>query len=245
MGFEYAMLTDTGRVRSHNEDAVIIAKNHSGEYLMVVCDGMGGHTGGEIASSIATEFIKERFSAISTVGNKADAINFLKDMVSEANFKLYKYTKEHPESTGMGTTLVLALITKEFLLFGNIGDSSGFVFNNGKLHKMTTDHTLVNLLVKSGQITEEEAKNHPKKNVLLRALGAENTIEMDIIDVERDVDGILLCSDGLTNMLDNDLITHVLEMEIPIDEITKKLIIKGNNRGGNDNITVCYARQVK
>ena len=242
---EYSILTDTGKVRNHNEDSVIVAKNMNGEYLMVVCDGMGGHTNGEVASSIATEFIKNRFSEISSVGNKQDAINFIKDLVSEANVKIYKYTLEHPESVGMGTTLVLVLVTKEFLLFGNIGDSSGFVYKNKKLHKITVDHTLVNLLLRSGRITEKEALEHPKKNVLLKALGAQNSIEMDIFDVERDVDGVLLCSDGLTNLLDNDHIARVITSTENVEDITRKLIVKCNNRGGNDNITVAYMRMVK
>ena len=147
---EYSYLTDPGKIRDHNEDSVTIVKNKSGEILMAVADGMGGHKGGEIASSIAIGSIGKRFMAISSVGNKEDAINFIKEIVSEANIFLYKYTTENPESMGMGTTIVLALLTKDFLLFGNIGDSSGFVFKDGKMYKITSDHTLVNLLVKSG-----------------------------------------------------------------------------------------------
>ena len=140
----------------------------------------------------------------------------------------------------MGTTIVTALLTKEYLLFGNIGDSSGFVIKNNELHKITNDHTLVNLLVKSGEITEEEAKDHPRKNVLMKALGATTTVEMDVFDVETDVDGILLCSDGLTNMLDNDQIIKVLESDLTIQEKLNKLVIKCNNRGGGDNISIAY-----
>lgn len=240
---EYAYLTDPGKVRDHNEDSVIITKNHNDEILLAVADGMGGHCGGEIASSIAISHIGKRFSDTSSVGTKEDAISFIKEMVSEANVLLYKYTSEHEESAGMGTTIVLAILTKDFLLFGNIGDSSGYVLRNNKLYKVTTDHTLVSLLVKSGELTEEEAKNHPRKNVLMRALGATNTVEMDIIDVERDIDGILLCSDGLTNMLDDDQITKaLLDEDISIDERLKKLVVKCNNRGGTDNISIAYLK---
>lgn len=140
----------------------------------------------------------------------------------------------------MGTTLVLSVLTRDFLLFGNIGDSSGYVLRNEKLHKITTDHTLVNLLVKSGELTEEEAKDHPRKNVLMRALGATTKVEMDIFDVETDVDGIMLCSDGLTNMLDDEQIAKVLSEKNSIDDRLNKLIIKSNNRGGTDNISVTY-----
>ena len=241
---EYAYLTDTGKVRDHNEDSVTIVKNNNGEILMAVADGMGGHQAGEVASSIAISHIGKRFSEISSLGTKEEAISWIKDVVSEANVLIYEYTQEHPESMGMGTTLVTSLITNDYLLFGNIGDSSGFVLKNEKLHKITTDHTLVNLLVKSGELTEEEAKDHPRKNVLMKALGATNTVEMDVFDVETDVDGVLLCSDGLTNMLDFDQICKVLLEDLTIEEKLQKLIYKSNNRGGNDNISVAYLTKV-
>ncbi len=237
---EYSYLTDPGKVRDHNEDSVTVIKNSSGEILLAVADGMGGHRGGEIASSIAISHIGKRFMEISSLGNKEDAINWIKDVVSEANVQIYKYTNENPESAGMGTTLVLAVLTNQFLLFGNIGDSSGYVFKNERIHKITTDHTLVNLLVKSGELTEEEAKDHPRKNVLMRALGATTKVEMDIFDVERDVDGVMLCSDGLTNMLDDEQISKVLCEKTSVEEKLTKLIIKSNNRGGTDNISIAY-----
>ncbi len=140
----------------------------------------------------------------------------------------------------MGTTLVVALVTKEYVLFGNIGDSSGFVIKNDKLHKVTYDHTLVNLLLKAGELTEEEAKDHPKKNVLMKALGANNPIDIDIFDCDMDIDSILVCSDGLTTMLDNDQIEKVLLSDIDIEDKVIKLIRKSNNRGGSDNISVAY-----
>ncbi len=240
---EYSYLTDPGKVRDHNEDSVTIVKNSSGEILMAVADGMGGHKGGEIASSIAITNIGKRFMATSTVGNKEDAIAFIKEIVSEANMMLYKYTTDNPDSAGMGTTIVLALLTKDFLLFGNIGDSSGFVIKDNKLYKITTDHTLVNLLVKSGELSLEEAKNHPRKNVLMRALGANMNVEMDVFDVETDVDGIFLCSDGLTNMLEPEQVEKVLDSDLSIDEKLQKLIVKCNNRGGTDNISVAYLKK--
>ena len=176
---KYSYITDPGKVRERNEDSVNIVENASGEILMAVADGMGGHKDGEVASSIALNHIATRFKSISSVGNKEDAINWIREIVKEANALIYKYVAEHKESAGMGTTMVLAILTKDFLLIGNIGDSSGYVIKNKKLHKVTVDHTLVNLLVKSGEITEEDAKNHPKKNVLMRALGASPDVEMD------------------------------------------------------------------
>lgn len=240
---EFSYLTDPGQVRDHNEDSVTIVKNETGEILMAVADGMGGHKGGEIASSIAITHIGKRFIDTSSVGNKEDAINFLKEIVSEANMLIYKYTENNPESSGMGTTIVMALITKEFLLFGNIGDSSGFVIKNKKIYKITNDHTLVNLLVASGELTKEQAQHHPRKNVLMRALGASISVEMDVFDVETDIDGILLCSDGLTNMLDETSIETVLDSDMDIDSKTQKLINKANNRGGTDNISVAYLQK--
>ena len=235
---KYNYLTDPGKIRERNEDSVTIVENESGEVLMCVADGMGGHKAGEVASSIAINHISERFKAITSVGNKDDAISWIQSTVSEANMEIFKYVSEHPESAGMGTTVVMALLTTKFLLFGNIGDSSGYVIKNNKLHKVTIDHTLVNLLVKSGELTAEEAKEHPRKNVLMRALGATPTVDIDIFNVELGVDGIMLCSDGLTNMLNDIQITKVLNSDISVEEKLKKLIFKSNNRGGNDNISV-------
>ena len=179
-------ITDSGRVRSHNEDSVTIVKNTSSEHLMIVADGMGGHRAGEIASSMV----------VTQIG---------------------------------------------FLMFVNIGDSSGFVFKNGKLKKITNDHTLVNFLVETGDLSEREAKNHPKRNVLMRALGAADTCEFDIFDVETDVDAIMLSSDGLTNMLTQEQIEKVLnEEDISVEDTLIKLVKKCNVRGGQDNISIAY-----
>lgn len=237
---DYFYLTDSGKVRSHNEDSVIVVKNASSEYLLAVADGMGGHRGGEIASSIAISHVGKRFTEMGSIGTKEDAIRWISESSKEANALIYKYTNEHPESTGMGTTLVIAIMTNNFLLFGNIGDSSGYIYKDKKLHKITTDHTLVNLLVKSGELTLEEAKDHPRKNVLMRALGANVSVDVDIFDVETDVDGIMLCSDGLTNMLEDEQIAKVLSEKTSIEDRLTKLIIKSNNRGGTDNISVAF-----
>lgn len=234
-------LTDTGRVRSHNEDSVTIVKNASGEYLLIVADGMGGHRAGEVASSLAVTHLGKRFSSISSIGSKLDAVNWLNDNVNEINEAILEYATSHFDSTGLGTTLVLALLTDDYLIFGNIGDSSGYVLKNHKLHKVTKDHTLVNLLVEAGDLTEEEAKNHPKRNVLMKALGASEKIDIDIFDiVEKEIDGLLLCSDGLTNMLTKEQIEKILEEEITIEDKVKKMIRKCNARGGNDNISVAF-----
>ena len=235
-------LTDTGKIRDHNEDSVIILNNENGEYLLAVSDGMGGHKAGEVASSIVINHLTEEFYGLDSLGDKEHAIEFLRNIVVEMNHKIFDYTKENPDSKGMGTTFVCAIKTKDYLLYGNIGDSSGFVLKNGKLTKVTKDHTLVNLLVSTGELTQEEAKYHPRKNVLMRALGANDPIDIDIFDVETDVDGILLCSDGLTNMLTVEQIEKVLAEDRPIEDVVTKLINKANARGGNDNISVAYLK---
>ena len=233
-------LTDVGKVRSHNEDSVTIIKNASDEHLLIVADGMGGHRAGEVASSLVVTHFGKRFSSISSIGSKLDAVNWLNDNVNEINEGILDYAKNHFDSAGLGTTLVLALVTKEYLIFGNVGDSSGYVLKNKKLHKITKPHTLVSLLVEAGQLPEEEAKNHPKKNVLMKALGASEKIDMDIFDVERNVDGVFLCSDGLTNMVLEEQIEKVLEEDLTIEDKVKKLIRKCNARGGTDNISIAY-----
>ena len=233
-------LTDPGKVRDHNEDSVTILSNDNGEYILAVADGMGGHKAGEVASSIATTHLEARFVSLDTLGTKEEAIEWLREVTKEINDKIFAYTFQNPDSKGMGTTLVVAIRTRDYVLFGNIGDSSGFVYKNGKLVKVTKDHTLVNLLVSTGELTEEEAKYHPRKNVLMRALGANNPIEIDIFDVDISVRGILLWSDGLTNMLTFEQIEKVLNSKDNIEEKIVKLIRKSNSRGGTDNISIAY-----
>ncbi len=235
---EYYYITDPGKVRERNEDSVSIVENGTNEKMLIVADGMGGHKDGEVASSIALNLICDRFKNISSVGNKEDAISWIQSTVSEANVAIFKYVQEHPESSGMGTTIVLSILTPSFLLIGNIGDSSGYIYKNKSLHKITVDHTLVNLLVKSGELTKEEARNHPKKNVLMKALGSSTNVDMDIFNVDLDIDGIFLCSDGLTNMLDDNQISKVLNENSTLKEKLEKLVFKANNRGGNDNISI-------
>ena len=236
---ESYFLTDTGRVREHNEDSVTILKNVNDEYLLAVADGMGGHKAGEVASSITINHLTENFKKIESFKDKADAVNWIRKQAEDINNEIFEYTSIHQESKGMGSTLVLAIYTKDYLLFGNIGDSSGFVIKNNELFKITHDHTLVNLLVKNGELTPEEAKNHPKKNILMRALGANNPIEIDIFDVENNVDAVLLSSDGLTSMLNNTQIERVLLSEnASLEEKVIKLIKKSNVRGGTDNISI-------
>lgn len=236
-------MTDAGKVRTHNEDNVVILNNKNNEFILAVADGMGGHKAGEVASNIAIEHIRESFEKLNTLGKKEDAIEWLRNIVKEINEKIFSYTSEHPESRGMGTTLVIAVRTDDYILFGNIGDSSGYAYKNQKIHKVTKDHTLVNLLVSTGELTPEQAKFHPRKNLLTRALGANDPIEIDIFDVDNSVNGLFLCSDGLTNMIMDDQIEKVLNSKCSIEEQVEKLIKKSNMRGGTDNISIAYLKK--
>ena len=236
-------LSDPGKVRTHNEDNVTILNNNNEEFLLAVADGMGGHKAGEVASKIAIDHLVDEFNKLTTFGSKENAIEWLRNIVVEINNMIFDYTNNNPNSKGMGTTLVLAVKTNDYILFGNIGDSSGYVVKNQKLHKVTKDHTLVNLLVSTGELTEEEARYHQRKNVLMRALGANDPIEIDIFDVDPNIEGIFLCSDGLTNMLSEEQIEKILNSDLPIEEAVVKLIKKSNSRGGTDNITIAYLKK--
>ena len=236
-------MTDAGKVRTHNEDNVTIISNKNNEFILAVADGMGGHKAGEVASNIAIEYLTEEFETMETMGKKEDAIDWLRNVIKKINEKIFSYTKENPESKGMGTTLVVAIKTNDYILYGNIGDSSGYVIKNEKLHKVTKDHTLVNLLVSTGELTPEQAKFHPRKNLLTRALGANDPIEIDIFDVDNTVSGLFLCSDGLTNMVTDEQIEKVLNSSSSIEEQVEKLIKKSNMRGGTDNISIAYLKK--
>ena len=235
--------TDPGKVRSHNEDSVTIISNNNKEYILAIADGMGGHKAGEVASRIAIEHIKDSFYSLETIGNKDTAIEWLRLIVKEINDKIFDYAKKNPESKGLGTTLVIAIKTEDYILYGNIGDSSGYVIKNNTLHKVTKDHTYVGMLLNNGKLTEESAKNHPGKNLLTRALGANDPIEIDIFDVDTSVRGLFLCSDGLTNMLTEEQIEKIINSDLRVEDVVVKLITKANSRGGTDNISIAYLKK--
>ena len=235
--------TDPGKVRSHNEDSVTIINNDKSEFILAIADGMGGHKAGEVASKIAIDHIRDSFYKLDTIGSKDEAIEWLRLIVKEINNKIFEYAKEHPESKGLGTTLVIAIKTNDYILYGNIGDSSGYVIKNNTLHKVTKDHTYVEVLINNGRLSEESAKHHPGKNLLTRALGANNPIEIDIFDVDTSVKGLFLCSDGLTNMLTEEQIEKILNSDLEVEEVVIKLIRKANSRGGTDNISIAYIKK--
>ncbi len=231
-------LTDAGIVRDHNEDSVIITKNISGQHLMLVADGMGGHLAGEVASSMVVSHFGKAWSSVTQITDVQSAVNWIKSQMDEVNDSIYHYSVVNPECHGMGTTCVLAIVTDNFIVVGNAGDSRAYQLNKHHLNQITTDHTLVNALYLQGEITKEEARVHPKRNVLMRALGTYSSIEVDVYEVSRDIKGILLCSDGLTNMLLLDEIDSIVYSNLSIENKVKELINQANYRGGHDNISV-------
>lgn len=238
---ESYFLTDTGKVRNHNEDAVKIVKNKTSEYLMAVADGMGGHKAGEVAATMVVDYLTNEFVKSDSIGTKEEAIGWIRKNISICNDNIFKYTEEHQESKGMGTTIVVSIVTSNYILFGNVGDSSGYVIKEDKLYKVTKDHTLVSLLMENGELTIEQAENHPKKNVLMRALGANNPIDVDIFDVDIKASSIILCSDGLTSLLNDEQIEKVItNKDYSSQEKVIRLIKKSNIRGGTDNISIAY-----
>lgn len=236
--FFYA--TDTGKVRNHNEDSVIIVKNLSGEYLMAVADGMGGHNAGEIASEIAISNISRKWGKLESIGDKKQAAAWLKQEAKEITNLILDRIELDPRCEGMGTTLVAAIITRDYIIVGNVGDSRAYILKDEDILQVTTDHTLVNMLVQSGEINSLGAHNHPQKNVLMRALGAGLKSNMDIFEVSKEIDGLLLCSDGLTEMLTNREIYNILTANLEIDDKVMYLIKTANKKGGTDNISVAY-----
>ena len=190
-----------------------------------------------VRCSTKTEYQKQKEKV------RQEAIDWLRMIVKEINEKIFDYADKNPDSKGLGTTLVIAIKTNDYILYGNIGDSSGYVIKNNTLHKVTKDHTYVGMLLTNGRLTEETAKNHPGKNLLTRALGANDPIEIDIFDVDTSVKGLFLCSDGLTNMVTDEQIEKALNSNLPIEDVVVKLIRKANLRGGTDNISIAYLKK--
>ncbi|WP_332690157.1 Stp1/IreP family PP2C-type Ser/Thr phosphatase [Halalkalibacter lacteus] len=235
---EFTFRTDVGKVRAHNEDSGGVFKNDIG-ILAVVADGMGGHRAGDVASAMTTDFLRSTWENVPEISSVVEAEKWLVSQFELLNEQLYSHADEHEECRGMGTTLVVALCTEEFISIAHIGDSRAYVFNEFGFHLKTSDHSLVQELVRNGQISQEEAEHHPRRNVLLRALGTEREIKIDVTTLQvEEEQSILLCSDGLTNKITNDELKSHLEDEDKLSSKAEKLINLANERGGEDNITV-------
>ena len=232
-------LTDRGRVRQHNEDSCGVFINKDGDTLAIVADGMGGHRAGDVASSMTTSKLKALWEESTSIQSPEVAEKWLEESIQSVNGTLYSYAQENSECLGMGTTVVAAICTSTFSTIAHIGDSRCYLLNQAGYKQITEDHSLVNELVKSGQISREDAEHHPRKNVLLRALGTEATVEMDISTIVLDEqDKLLICSDGLSNKVSDLLMSETLHRELDIETKAKTLVDLANENGGEDNITL-------
>lgn len=233
-----AFRTHIGKVREKNQDFVTYGTNKLGTFA-IVADGMGGHLGGEQASKMATTMLAKKLDTSEIIQ--------IKTWIQDVNNELYSYSQITPELTGMGTTLTMALISSGMLYLGHVGDSRGYLLRNKELCQLTTDHSFVQELVKSGDITEEEANSHPRKNILTQAVGTSMELDIQLISQKILVDDILLlCSDGLTNLVSNDEISNVLQ-NMDLEDASDHLLNLALDRGGNDNISfivIHYQREV-
>lgn len=231
-------MTDIGKVRQHNEDSGKVLTNSKGDTFAIVADGMGGHLAGDVASSMAVQHLEKLWEK-ANIATPMEAEQWLSQSVSYVNKQLYEHSKNHMECEGMGTTLVTAICTPEFITIGHIGDSRFYSFSGGELKQITEDHSLVNELLRYGEITKEDAEGHPKKNVLLRALGTEEASEFDVKTIEYEADAMLvLCSDGLSNKVSSEAMQEILKRNISIEEKGQSLVQLANDLGGEDNITI-------
>ncbi|MGV3487807.1 MAG: Stp1/IreP family PP2C-type Ser/Thr phosphatase [Tuberibacillus sp.] len=231
--------TDCGKHRSNNEDNVGVFHNDNAT-LAIVADGMGGEKAGEVASGMALDYFAKKWQTIDSEWNIQALEEWLQQCVIGANQSIYDYAREHPECDGMGTTVVAAICTQETVIIANVGDSRCYFMNpNGHLKQVTEDHTLVNQLLKAGQLSKSDAENHPMKHVIVRACGTEPEIEVDIDTLEwSSGDQVILCSDGLSDMLSEEEIAAIMNGEGNIEEKANQLIAQANHAGGNDNITL-------
>jgi PPM family protein phosphatase len=223
-----ATITDTGRKRRRNEDAYVCEPP-----LFAIADGMGGAQAGEVASRLAAAALKES-------GADAGGERRIVDLIQEANRRVYDRSSSDPNTSGMGTTMTVALAENERVAFGHVGDSRAYLIRDGRMEQLTEDHSLVNELMKSGKLSREEAETHPQRSVITRALGTDPDVDVDTFSVAAESgDLFLLCSDGLTDMVSEEGILGVVERNRDdIDGALRALVKEANRGGGEDNITV-------
>lgn len=237
---ETAFASSIGRIRKSNQDFVKVFKNKSDTTLAIVCDGMGGHQGGDVASTMAVSHLGHNFKSTDFTDTNS-AHKWIEVQLKSENETILKTADRFPDLNGMGTTIVLAFAFKDTALIAHLGDSRAYIYADGNFTQLTEDHSLVNELVKMGQITKEQAKHHPQKNIITQALGVSSTIDPEFRNLalnENDI--ILLCTDGLTNSLSDPQIQQILATkELSLKDRCNKLINEANRLGGGDNITVC------
>ena len=239
-------LTDIGLVRKNNQDSYAIRVLDEDLAIAVVCDGMGGAQAGNVASAVAVESFSAALEDVCKDGLPPDADRkqeLLRNACRTANDHVYQLALTNPEYQGMGTTLVAALILSHEIYVANVGDSRCYIWSENVLSQITSDHSLVQALVDCGDITPEEARIHPKKNLITRALGVEQDIRCDIFKVDRrNGDKLLLCSDGLTNVVTDETIKSELELHTSPEDTARILLSHAVEQGAPDNVTVLLAQ---
>ncbi len=242
--------TNVGMKRSHNEDAVYLPEE---ERLAIVADGMGGHASGEVASKMAVETVAEHFKATQGEGEitwpyKLDHSDRLEENrlltgVKLANLKIYDRAQHEEACHGMGTTIVASLFLDDKVMIAHVGDSRCYRYRDGRLQQLTEDHSLLNDYIKMKRLSEGDAGKFPHKNVIVRALGMKESVQVDlIVDALRVGDVYLMCSDGLSGMVDDEGLASVLGDEQDLDAACERMIHAANRNGGVDNITCVLAR---
>jgi protein phosphatase len=223
--------TDTGKKRRRNEDDYVVEPP-----LFAIADGMGGAQAGELASSLAAGAIRE------DEGTEGSGERRVTELIQEANRRVYQRSSQDAAASGMGTTMTVALVSNGNVVFGHVGDSRAYLIRNGKLEQLTEDHSLVAELVRSGKLSPEEAETHPQRSVITRALGTDPDVDVDTFSIETvPGDLFMLCSDGLTSMVEDDVILQTVEKNRDnLQAAAKALIRAANKGGGEDNITVVF-----
>ena len=234
-------ITDIGKKRKINQDYVFYKSDTIGNLpnLFIVADGMGEHKAGDYASKFCVEFFTKQI----TESSQTSPIVMIEEAIKNTNDELYKKSKEQKELEGMGTTFVVATISNSEMYVANIGDSRLYVISK-EIRQITEDHSLVQAMVKTGELNKDEAKEHPNKNIITRALGVNETVEPDVFEVElEEGDIVLMCSDGLTNMLEDNTIEKVVrENADDLQTASETLVKLANQNGGKDNITVIIVK---
>lgn len=234
--------TEIGMKRKSNQDDAGYFYNQGGILLAIVADGMGGHQAGDIASKMVVTDIGHSWES-TTLSGEAEISEWLQQSVSKENQEVVKKGEDDISSLGMGTTIVLAVFLSTLAIIAHVGDSRCYLFRDGKLEQLTEDHSLVNELVKQGEISEEMAAHHPRKNVLLRSVGVPGDIEVDVDTKTIEANDVfLICTDGLTNMLTDSEMTELLKANVEIETTIQELIDHANQAGGTDNITALMVK---
>ena len=237
-------VTHTGLVRTINQDCFEIRQLPDQALLAMICDGMGGPNGGEVAAAMAAEWIANRMlTAYSPAMEDGQVLSLMKTAVEEANHEIYARGQQSPDYSGMGTTVVLALLRGGTALIASVGDSRAYlstrVGDQHRLVQITHDHSVVQELVDDGAITNEEARSHPRRNIITRALGTQRQIECDCFTVELlRGDRLLLCSDGLTNMVDDAQLLSLLVLGESLQKTAEDMLQASIEAGAHDNVTV-------